>query len=115
MLAHGLPSSFFSTSVPAVAVYGIFAPFTVISCFVREDVSAAGGAAVGVSGFAAGGGVCAARNVTEAKIKTMDVFICRCSDYASFTLDAGIGRYEPRLSNSEQTRLAAACTLERDH
>src|SRR5579871_3469818 len=44
MLAHGLPSSFLRTSVPAVAEYGSFFPPTVISCFVLEVVSTAGGA-----------------------------------------------------------------------
>src|SRR5271170_6871931 len=44
MLAHGLASSFFRTSVPAVAVYGIFRPPIEISCWVFEVVSTAGGA-----------------------------------------------------------------------
>lgn len=71
MLARGLPSSFFRIRVPAVAVYGIFVPFTVISCLVRVIVSTGGAG----SGFGAGGGVCAARSVNEKKVNKIEVFI----------------------------------------
>src|ERR1700742_614786 len=92
MLADGLPSSFRRINVPAVAVYGIFAPLTVISWFVREVVSTrADAAAVGedpaASGF--GGAVCAARKASEAQVKRKKFFICRCSDYPQL---AGSGR-----------------------
>ena len=70
MLAQGFPSSFFRTSVPAVAEYGIFVPLTVISWVVRDVVSTAWGAGGPGSGLAAG--FCAHKVASEAKVRRID-------------------------------------------
>lgn len=73
MLAQGFPSSFFRTSVPAVAEYGIFIPLTVISWVVRDVVSTAG--AAGGVGSGLGAGFCADNVASEAKVRRMEIRI----------------------------------------